>query len=133
MRWFRTESGLVARQLGREDIEVREYDELKGDFAGDGDMTGGLWTLVVYGKTCTLYFQDVTSLSDTGPSSGQTIPEEYRPGGVVGNIYSYSTGSSLRVVFVSTGGNVTFQAITSSFNITAASSYFTGSISWNFV
>lgn len=27
MRWFRTESGLVARQLGREDVQVTDYEE----------------------------------------------------------------------------------------------------------
>ena len=26
MRWFRTENGLVARQLGREDVQVKESD-----------------------------------------------------------------------------------------------------------
>ena len=84
MRWFRTENGLVARQLGQEDIELTPKDEDETTIVlsnnGAQNMNGTV-VFVRQGKVVTYSSTGVITHSATAfpVTDVGVIPEEFRP------------------------------------------------------
>ena len=88
MRWFRTESGLVARQLGREDLRVVDYDEGQWNpgpvsavkLNGVALYTNPRWIRI--GNLVTAFIESITGLSVT--ASGTDVHLQFTSEGLPG-------------------------------------------------
>ena len=79
MRWFRTENGLVARQLGREDLEVTDSEggtwnpvvESSVNFSGTFNIQGPRWYR--NGKTVFATWKNCTGISVGSTSQSSVV------------------------------------------------------------
>lgn len=81
MRWFRTESGLVARQLGREDFQVPNYEEYRLEIVNEGPQNmNGIVNFAKIGNLVVYTAEDlITHNSASSVQSVSAIPERFRP------------------------------------------------------
>lgn len=124
MRWFRTENGLVARQLGREDFQVVEKQETILEL--DGDFTGGQLKILRLGDFVTMT-TDVAAThgSDAGPATSTNfLPEWARPTTNQSNVI-YDLGGTTIICRAETVGQ--FRA---SYNVARTDSLFPLNISF---
>ena len=92
MRWFRTENGLVARQLGRSDIELKEplkeFVRLVNN--GTSNLNGEIWIVrnervVTISTNGSLTHDNASDVSTT-----VILPEWARPKNTHDNCYFYN-------------------------------------------
>ena len=132
MRSFRTESGLVARQLGREDIQVRDYIEDTVNLTGGTSAyTSADVKCVRIGNAVTITGLSVfTHASAAIASSGdQLIPEEYRPTGNIYNCY-FVAENTWCVILISNLGDILTIYYNNTTNTARADSFAIPSVSY---
>ena len=102
MRWFRTENGLVARQLGREDFQIKDYEETTVTLSNSGaqNLTGTI-LFVRVGRLVTYTSDGVLSHNSGGTITSDTneVPQNFLPTSLHNTCYSYSNfGQNCRVL-----------------------------------
>lgn len=102
MRWFRTKNGLLARQLGRDDIEIEFYETYTLNLVNSGTANmNGIVRFARYGNMV-VYSADapITHDSSNAPAaSDDPIPESFWPNSFMDNCYIYdaTSGRSSRI------------------------------------